>query len=267
MRVRRVTKLRDRFNSATDVAARLLLAALVTACCCGGEESQPAPLTAELSVENGTVHFYDDENGVYHTDAFVLSNTGTASLWVVEMSLDAPEDAFDVETPELPFILNPGQSRTIEVTFTPIDCWSDEGEMLIWTDLDEPTTVYFRPDDAASDVYIEPSDFDFGRLTVGESSTLTATIINPGGCVFTIEEMALSGTTDIRFSGVEDPETEIQPFPDAPISMVDEKQVEVDITYAPTDAALAFSVLYVLTDHPRQDLVRASIVGNAVEAE
>ena len=257
----------DNSKTNPNLVVRSFLVALVTACSCGTDEAATEAPTAELSVENGTMHFYDEELGVSHTDAFVLSNTGDAPLTIEDMVLEAPEDAFGVDLPVLPFTLGPRQSRTIEVTFTPVDCWSGEGELVIWSELNDPTTVYFRPKAIVSDVFLEPSLLDFERLTVGESRTLALTIINPGGCVLEIDEMALVGTSDIRFARIDDPGTEVQEYTDVPIGMVDDKRFEVDIVYSPTEAALGFSVLYVLTNHPREDFVRATIVGNAVQAE
>ena len=248
-------------------ALGFLCLAVVTTWCCAEQDAQSEARGAELSVENKRMRFFDDDTGVSLTDSFTLTNSGDASLRILEMSLDAPDGVFEVSLPQLPMTLGPGQTHTTEVTFTPIDCWSNEGELYIRTDTTDPVTVFFRPDDAASDVYVEPDPLDFGRLPVGESKTLTVTIVNPGGCVFSVEVAALVGSTDIRFADVVHTEDLVQEHPGTPLDMQTDKRLEVDIRFSPTEVGLGFATLQMITDHPRGQVISAMITANGVAGE
>lgn len=247
----------------------LVLVLLTTLSSCGDDAPppviEPAPI---FEVDSTLLKFYDEDTGISLTQSFVISNAGDAPLVVGSMSLDSPGDAFVVEFPELPFQLLPGEMRATDVSFSPTSCYNNEGDIEIEaTGTNERVFVYLRPDNLASEVLIEPDPLEFGRVVVGESVEATVELVNPGGCVEEILSLAVSGTTDIRFTGIEDNGEEVQLHTQTPLRIEAGGRLAVPVTYSPQNERLAFASFFVLSDHPREDVVTGLITGNGVADE
>jgi len=247
----------------------LVLTLFITGFGCGDEVTPPVVEPAPVfEIDSTLLKFYYDDEGVRLTDSFVITNAGDDRLVVVSMRLTSPGDAFEVEFPETPFQLLPGETQATEVSFRPTSCYNLEGDIEIEaTGTDEPVTVYLRPDNLASDVRIEPDPLEFGRVAIGESVESTMEIVNPGGCVENILSLTVVGTTDIRFTGLADEGEEAQVHTETPLRIEAGGSLSIPITYSPQTERLAFATFYVVSDHPREECLTGLVTGNGVADE
>lgn len=242
------------------------LAWLPTWVACGDDPPPPPEPAPEAGIAPLGLNFLDEEDGPELTQTLFLANVGDAPMSVNSIVLAGPDGMYTISTPDLPFALQPRASAEIVVTYAAPTCFENHGDITIVTSAsDDPIIVALRPDARAGDVIIAPDPLEFGEVSVGSSTTQRMTIRNPGSCVFSLQDVALAGTTDIRFVGVEDDGEELQFLPMMPRDLGAGETLDVDIAYSPTSSRISFSTLQVISDHPRREVITASVFATGVQ--
>ena len=151
-----------------------------------------------LQCQPRSYHFGRVQVGDSASSSFQLVNTGTQVLQVLSVSESGAE--FSIGNLQLPVNLNPGESLSLPVTFTPTVCGHVTGTVTITSnDPRSPQTAYLggtgtSPD--ARELSVSPSALNFGNVAVGATASLTATLTASNGDV----TISSDGTTNSEFA-------------------------------------------------------------------
>ena len=179
-------------------------ALVVSSCCPEGEGGFSVGASAELLVSPEQVAFPTVAIGDSDTITLTITNsadsTGTAELIPVELrSKDGFSTAdFTFTQPET-MTLEPGESTTMKVVYTPTDGVVDGGELVIdhHNSLD-PKVVPITTLQQVGDIVIQPSPVTFGQVTGGTPTIKAIRIVNQGSKPVNI------GTTSMHFDSSSD---------------------------------------------------------------
>ncbi len=168
--------------------------ALVPACIEYTPKGEPEVIDGpSIVVTPEAVDFGVHELGDEEAAVITISNAGDADLTLSALRI-AGSGAFTVNTADTEPLLEPGDSTTAIVTFTPFDA-TDSGALRITSDDPYRTTVDV-PLSGALNVpmlVFSPDPLAFGTLSVGESATETVTMSNPGAAELLVSSMLLTG--------------------------------------------------------------------------
>jgi hypothetical protein len=137
--------------------------------------------------------------GASKTLSEVLTNSGGTSLTI---SLATPSGAgFSVSGLTLPVKLNPGQSQTFSVIFTPASGSAVTGNLAVASDASNPSLniALSGTGTTPGQLGFNPASLNFGNVTVGANKSLTTTLSASGGAV-TITA-ASPGTSEFTVTG------------------------------------------------------------------
>ncbi|OLC92785.1 MAG: hypothetical protein AUH86_18395 [Acidobacteria bacterium 13_1_40CM_4_58_4] len=154
----------------------------------------PAPAPA-IQVNPTSINFgNNDVVGTTTSQPLIITNTGTATLSIAQISVSA--SVFSVSGFSLPLSVNAGQQKTITVAFVPTVVGPVSGTISIVSNSPtSPTPVNLSGSGIAA-IYtlgINPTSLSFGSITTGTSSApQTVTITNTGNANVTISSITLS---------------------------------------------------------------------------
>ena len=136
----------------------------------------PEISVAPMSIDFGTVTVGDTA-----TEEVTVTNDGTANLSLNSTMLAGPDAGeFGGTTVDETIILEPGESVTGEVTFSPTSGGAKSASIrLASNDPGQPTTVVqlSGTGEAFPEIAVDPASIDFGNVTVGESATESVTAL------------------------------------------------------------------------------------------
>src|SRR5690606_10775226 len=171
-----------------------------------------------------------------------ITNTGTAELVVSGLSLTGNHAAEFKYVPAgaLPITLAPGNSTTIDLTFTPSIIGARTASLRIEDNAGGPHTVALSGTGVTPGRLISPNPVQFGNQVVStQSSPLAVTITNNGTANLVISELAVAGTHAAEFT-----------FTSAalPLTVTPGTATTVNVRFTPADVG-ARSALLVITDN------------------
>jgi hypothetical protein len=154
-----------------------------------------AALVAGIQVSSNSINFGSDVVGSNSTQALIITNTGTATLTISQLTETGP--AFSVSGFSLPLNVNVGQQTTITVAFRPTAVGAVSGNISIASNaLTSPTSVSLSGTGIAATLTlnVSPTSLGFGNITTGTSSaTQSVTITNTGNSNVTISQITTGG--------------------------------------------------------------------------
>ena len=124
-----------------------------------------------------------------------IVNTGQASLVITDILLPSS----DYSLSQSSYVVAPGRSKQIPVTFSPQSVGDKSGDMTILSNL-LPTTVRLRaqgvrqPVVPVPQISVNASQRDFGSVEVGSSKSMTVTVTNFGDASLSITDIIASDT-------------------------------------------------------------------------
>lgn len=161
--------------------------------------SGPGPGTgngqALLSTSASTLSFGNVLIGSANTQPITLTNSGSGSLSVSQVSISGL--GFSLSGIATPMKLAAGQSTTATVEFAPEQGGSVEGSLsLVSNATNSPTLISLNGTGIAATLQLSasPTGLSFGNVTVGNSSTQTATLTNTGNSSLNIIQITVSGS-------------------------------------------------------------------------
>ena len=221
---------------------------------------------------SGSYDFGDVEIGTSATYMVHISNIGNAELEVTSVMLDiaGSTDFAITSAPEVPFVVAADESLLvdIEITYTPSAEGAVSTTVLIASDdEDEPLTEItllgegVLPPAPEIVVYPELLEHDFGDVEIGQTQTYVAQILNVGTADLTVTDLALdaAGSTDFSINAAPD-----VPFTVAPSESI---TVDIEITYTPTTAGYASTVLTIGNDDEDESVVEVAFGGVGIAVE
>jgi Abnormal spindle-like microcephaly-assoc'd, ASPM-SPD-2-Hydin/Immunoglobulin domain/Protein of unknown function (DUF1573) len=154
----------------------------------------PPPVPG-IQVSSSSINFGNDVVGGNSTQLLIITNTGTATLTITQVTKTGP--AFSVSGFSLPLNVNVGQQTTITVAFQPTAVGAVSGNISIVSNApSSPTAVGLTGTGIAATLTlgISPASLSFGNVTTGTTSTSqNVTITNTGNANVTISQMSVSG--------------------------------------------------------------------------
>jgi len=168
-------------GTATSTAATLMVSA--------------APV-ANIQVSSSSFNFGNDVVGSNPSQALIMTNTGTATLSITQVTETG--SAFTVTGFSLSLNVSVGQQTTIMVAFQPTAVGTASGNISIVSNAPtSPASVGLRGTGIAAilTLGISPTSLSYGNVTRGTSSaTQNVTISNTGNSNVTISQVTLSGS-------------------------------------------------------------------------
>ena len=257
----------SRFGLLTLVLSLLAL----SACGDDGSGSYGAVSLGKLRVSPTVLTFDSNEIDVESVQFLTLENVGEGQLTIAKMELDTRSAEFSLRQAEFPFSLEPGEIKIVEVVYTPSDCNSDRGNIVISSnDRDAPSLpIPLQPQELTGQVRVHPNPIDFGRVPSGMTRTQTVTITNAGTCALDINDLFLTGSFDFEFTeAAEDGlDVEFTSFePTLPIALETSESATFQITYHPENDGFDEATMIVRSDDARNRNVDVPVVANGDQA-
>ena len=152
----------------------------------------PGVLGSSLSALN----FGSIEVGKTKTQSEMLTNTGATALTVSQAKITAA--GFGISGLSLPSKLDPGQSASFTVTYSPTTAGVSNGSLVLVSDASNPSlaaslsgTAYAAPDPGV--ITESATSFNFGSVQAGITKSQSETLKNTGGSTVTISQANLTG--------------------------------------------------------------------------
>ena len=136
----------------------------------------------------------------------MVTNTGGSSVTISQVSANGT--GFSLSGITTPVTLNPGQSTTFTVTFTPASASGASGNISVISNASNSTLNIALSGTGVSQGTLgaNPTTLGFGSVTVGSNQSLSETVTNTGGSNVTINQATISGT-GFSLSGISTPLT------------------------------------------------------------
>ena len=151
--------------------------------------------TANLSVSPASFNFGSIVSGLNSTKLFTVTNTGSASLTISQVSISAT--GYSVNGLTVPSTVAPGSSVSFSAVFAPTTTGSLSGTVSIASNApNSPTTVALSGTGVAATrtLSLSSSSLAFGNVNTSTPATLTETITNTGNSAVQISAISVSGT-------------------------------------------------------------------------
>jgi len=162
---------------------------------------------AGLSVSPSTFNFGSVVDGQTKSQTFTITNTGTASLTVAQIS--ASGAAYSVSGLNTPATVAAGATATFSVLFAPTTAGTLAGSISIASNApNSPNAVSLTGTGVAASVTLSasPTSLTFGNVNAGSNSSKNVTITNSGNSSLTISLITVNAK-DFGVSGVTTPVT------------------------------------------------------------
>jgi len=154
------------------------------------------------------IAFGSVNDGASSTNAFTLTNNGSGSATISQVSVSGT--AFSVTGINTPYVLQPGGSVTLSVTFAPTTATSYSGIVTITSDAgNSPLNIALSGTGAQppeAQLSTTPANEGFGNVNVGSTATDTITLANNGNASAAINQVSVSGN-GFSMSGLSAPYT------------------------------------------------------------
>ncbi|PYX65751.1 MAG: hypothetical protein DMG78_29455, partial [Acidobacteria bacterium] len=161
----------------------------------GSATSNAATLTVNVpAIQVGPINFGNVVVGTRVSQALIISNTGTATLTITQVTVTGA--TFSASGYTLPLSVNAGQQTTITVAFLPTAVGTVSGSVSIVSNAPtSPTSVGLSGSGIAATftLGISPTSLSFGNVSVGSSSSQNVTVTNTGNSNVTISGFTTTG--------------------------------------------------------------------------
>ena len=155
----------------------------------------PAP-NPQLAISAANLSFGSVAVNTVGTKTLVLTSTGTSPI-VID-SAGSSGTGFTLLAPQFPISLNPTQSMTLQVQFSPISAGSATGQVTIHSNSTNGST--YIVDLSGTGVAENPQlsigsgNLNFGNIAVDASATKTLTLTSTGTSPLTVSSAVISGS-------------------------------------------------------------------------
>jgi len=220
-----------------------LLATVITGAgilsgCAGLANTSNTALTPdEIQITPTALTFSNVSVGQSATQAAVLTNTGSKSVSITQLSSSSSE--FTAAGITMPLTLAPGQSAQFKVAFKTSTAGTVSGTLSAMTSRGNGSTKVKLNGNAgrtASQLSLSSSSLKFGNVLVDGTSTQAVTLKNSGNSDLNISQLSVSGT-GFSVSGVA-----------APITLPAGQSMALQVTFAPAAAGASNGSVTITSD-------------------
>src|SRR5271157_2022471 len=186
-----------------------------------------ATASGTLTLNPSSEDFGSVTVGAKQSQSVTVTNTGSSSVNISQASVSGA--GFQLNGITTPLTLNPSQSATFTVAFSPQASGSASGAVTITSNASNSTlTLPLSGTGVAPGVLgANPASLSFGSVTVGNKQSLSETVTNTGGTSVTISQVAASGT-GFSLSGIT-----------TPVTLTAGQSASFTVTFTPTAAGSA----------------------------
>ncbi len=154
---------------------------------------------AAVSFGENPLAFAGQDIGTTTQLSEVVTNTGTAALDITE--IDAGGDYSEPSDTCVGFSIQPGDTCSIDVDFTPSVGGTDNGSIVLTDNApDSPQTLAVTGSGNQPAAMLSPNPVDFGPVALGSSGQATLSVSNPGTATLELTNASLTGADPGDFS-------------------------------------------------------------------
>ena len=208
------------------------------------------PLAGQIAVSDTLLAFGQVCIGSPVSETVLVSNTGIGWLTVAEISADHPDFSADPANMALP----PGDSRTVEVGFTPSGAGLITGALTILSnDPEHPVVEITLEGEGVSSSQIAVSDtlLAFGQVCIGFAfEPLPLFVTNEGPCPLIVSDISTDNSDfSVDITGFTLPSGDTQ---------------QVGVEFAPSSTGLITGTLTILSNDPEHPVVEITLEGEGL---
>ena len=214
---------------------------------------------ADIAMSAMAHNYGDVEIGLTLLSTFLATNTGALDLQVTALTVLGPDSAeFAVDSDALPFVIAPGDSRELRVSFSPTSAGL-KGAMLRLesNDWDTPIVNISLTGNGISvgapELSVSSRSHDFGNADIGDSLSFTFQIGNDGTMELECYSTDLLGTDSTEFS--------IQQG-GAPFTLSPATARNLVVSFNPTSQGTKSCVLQLTSNDPNEETLHVSLIGH-----
>jgi len=194
---------------------------------------------------------------------FSVTNEGTADLSVGSVTLAGPDaGAFSIVAGGGAFVLAPGGSRAVDVSFAPATLGAKSAVLRFDSDdpnespLDVPLSGVGAPP-PSPDVAASPASHDFGDVVVGDGATASIDILNVGTASLSVSSVTLVGADAVEYA---------ISFGAGAFALAPGDSHRVDVDFAPVTTGTKSASLRVASDDPDENPFDVPLAGRGVDS-
>ncbi|HJZ65230.1 MAG TPA: choice-of-anchor D domain-containing protein [Candidatus Acidoferrum sp.] len=148
-------------------------------------------ITQTLSFSATTLAFGNVNTGTSSTKTETITNTGNTSVQISQIGVSGT--GYTLSGATVPATLNPSQTLTFSVVFTPTTAGAASGSVTITSNAaGSPATIALSGTGAQPGLTVSPASFNFGSVIDGQSKSQNFTITNSGTASLTISQLSIS---------------------------------------------------------------------------
>src|SRR5262249_25702500 len=151
--------------------------------------------TQTLSFSASSIAFGNVNTGTSSTRAETITNTGNSSVQISQIS--ATGTGFSLSGATSPVTLNPSQTVTFNVVFSPAAAGNASGSVKVTSNAaGSPATISLTGSGVqpgAPALSVNPASFSYGNVIDGQTKSQTFTVTNSGTSGLTISQVSASG--------------------------------------------------------------------------
>jgi len=197
----------------------------------------PAPAPA-IQVSSSSINFGNDPVGTSLSQVLIITNTGTATLTISQLT--GSGSPFSVSGFTLPLNVNAGQQTTVTVGFQPTAVGAVSGNVSIVSNAPtSPTSVGLSGTGIAATrtLSISPASLSFGNVTTGTTSaSQNVTITSTGNSNVTISQITLIGAGYLMGGG------------SAPVTLPPTQAITLAVQFNPTVTGSVAGGISIMSD-------------------
>ena len=191
---------------------------------------QLTPSTTALSFGNQTLN-------ASATQSVTLTNTGNAAVSISQVNVAG--SGFTLNGSAALVTLSAGQAASFSVTFTPTMAGNSTGTAsVVSTAANSPLSISLSGVGVQPQISVAPGSVSFGTLTVGQTSSQTITLSNPGSASLNITQVGGPGT-GFGLSGLA-----------MPLTLAPGKSTAFTVSFTPTSGTSSSSTLTLVSNAP-----------------
>jgi hypothetical protein len=197
----------------------------------------------QISLTPSTLSFGTVAVGSSQSQTVVVKNTTNRRIGIFQASISGT--GYTITGISCPVELRIGESRSFNVTYTPLSTETDTGLVSLVTDnwwkvnrIQPSTSVVTLSGSGVANAAIaaSPASLSFGTVQVGNNAMLSETLTNTGGATVTISQANVTGT-GFTFSGLT-----------LPTTLTSGQSVTFTATFTPAATGAASGTLAILSD-------------------
>ena len=153
-----------------------------------------------------------------------ITNTGDSPVRIKKAALHRSD--FKITGENLPTTLDPGESTSLEIAYSPRIHGTSQDNVTLTTDTSSLTTSFSLKGQSTSpgQLTVSPSSLTFGMVAVGSSSSKTATLSNVGASDLVVNQVSASDS-NFKVSGIS-----------VPLTLSPGQSTPVVVTFSPTSS-------------------------------